>query len=233
MKIEIDSQVQLGRPFRGGFTLDEVKNEPMLFNCDLQYALEHGGPITRAFVEAFMDDQLALASHWLVAKHSRKEMLSRFVIDSRVHMLMKGWYPCIPGFHHDDVPRTALGGQPNYIRPHYRSKHCMGLVNGDVCPTQYAVGVAEFDLPEEGIIYKQWHLDVVEKIEHGELNTLSAPSNRLVYFDDRSWHQGTTAVKDGWRWFARISWNTDRADTITNELRRQVQAYLAAPMEGW
>ena len=66
------------------FTDEQIKNEPMLFNCDLKAAYDLGGPITQEFLDKvmdFVDDE-------------------KVVIDTRVHMLMKGWFPCIPGFHH-------------------------------------------------------------------------------------------------------------------------------------
>jgi len=53
----------------------------------------------------------------------------------------------------------------------------------------------------------------------------------LIYFNWQTWHQGIGAHKNGWRWFIRATINTGRKPT--NELRRQVQTYLAAPMEGW
>lgn len=70
---------------RGGFpdedfNQDDVKNEPMFFNCDLDFAYKNGGDITKSFIENLPMD-------WIN---------SNPVLDSRVHMLMKGWYPCIP-----------------------------------------------------------------------------------------------------------------------------------------
>lgn len=38
---------------------------------------------------------------------------------------------------------------------------------------------------------------------------------------------------NGWRWFGRISRNTDRVKTVTNEIRMNAQVYLEFPMEGW
>jgi hypothetical protein len=60
---------------------------------------------------------------------------------------------------------------------------------------------------------------------------MKTPSDTVVFFDDRTWHQGTRAVKNGWRLFIRASWNTNRK--ATNEFRRQVQVYMENPMEGW
>jgi hypothetical protein len=194
------------------FDQDQVKNEPMFFNADADFAWKSGGPITRAFLEA------------------APETIT--VFDSRVHMLMPGWFPCIPGWHHDDVPRSAYGGQPNYVDPEYRSQHVMAMINGDICPTEFAVGWVDVSVvPPGDVVYKKWHVEVEEQIESGLLSRVSAPSNTLVWFDDRSFHQGTRAVDGGFRWFGRASWETGRKPT--NEIRRQVNVYLDKPMEGW
>lgn len=211
--MKIQSHLEIGDAFDDVWTQDHIKNEPMLFNCDLTSARKLGGPITREFLSVFPDD-------------------AKIVVDSRVHMLMPGWFSCIPGFHHDDVPRSGENGQPNYANPEYRSKHIMGLVNGDICPTEFAVGEIDLEIPT-GTIYKEWHPQVKEAIDSGKLESVKVPSGRYIHFDDRSFHQGTRAVASGWRWFIRVSYDTDRVDNVTNELRRQVQVYLEHPMEGW
>lgn len=81
------------------FTDNEVKNEPMLFSCDRDASIALGGPITKAFLDSLYPEFL---NH------------PDFILDTRVHMLMPGWFPCIPGYHHDDVPRNNTNGQPNY-----------------------------------------------------------------------------------------------------------------------
>ncbi len=223
VSVEFDSIVQLSHePFDEGFTQDQVKNEPMFFNSSLAYAYEQGGPITRAFIDQFCKEN-----------NVSDESFGRdFVIDTRVHMLMPGWYPCIPGFHHDDVPRGE-DGQPNYVNPEYRSKHVLGMVNGEICPTQFALGRANLTLPESGIVYKHWHTEVEQLLSAGELELFEVPSGVLVYFDCDTLHQGQAALQNGWRWFGRISWDTDRVKNVTNEIRRQVQVYLEFPMQGW
>lgn len=194
------------------FDQDAVKSEPMLFNCDAASARRLGGPITRAFLDALGFDPV--------------------VVDTRVHMLMPGWFPCIPGFHHDDVPRTRPDGQPDYDDPPYRSKHAMALINGEIAATEFAVGYCDMPaVPLGETIYKVWHQEVERLLASGELQRQHAPSNRVVWFDDEAFHQGVRATGAGWRWFGRASWNTDRKPT--NEVRRQVQVYLENPMEGW
>lgn len=217
-----NSTAHVGPSF-GNYSQDQVKNEPMFFNCSADFAHENGGPITKGFIDSF-----------IVNNFFDHDPATKYVFDSRVHMLMRGWFPCIPGFHHDDVPRSKTNGQPNYDDPEYRSKHCLGLVNGEICPTQFAIG--QITLPhvrDDEIAYKVWHPLVEQSIRMKHMRAIDAPSNHLVYFDDESFHQGTRALDGGWRWFGRISWDTDRVNNVTNEIRRQAQVYLEFPMEGW
>lgn len=203
----------------------EVKNEPMLFNCDLQGAYSNGGPLTREFL-------LLLPDEWREVP---------IVVDSRVHMLMPGWYPCIPGWHHDDVPRTRADGQPNYGPGQFRSEHIMALVNGDICPTIFAIGSAEFIEPPLGeVLYERFHHQIERLIHDGELVENLAPTNTLIKFDDRTWHRGQAATANGWRFFIRASryfapdgMPVPRGNPRTNEVRRQVQVYLDNVNAGW
>lgn len=210
------SRFQYIGDFKADWPQDIIKNEPMFFNCDVDFCLYNGGPITTAFIAALPLD-------W-------KD--NGVVIDSRVHMLMPNWYPCIPGWHHDDVAR-GKNGQPNYKDMPYRAQHVMGLVNGDICPTKFAIG--EFNLPliESGTVYKEWHKAVEKEIGLKTVKEVSAESGRLIQFDWQTFHSGQKAIANGWRWFCRVSRGTDRTKSITNELRRQSQVYLEFPMEGW
>lgn len=220
-----DSQARFVGSFADRIENIDIKDEPMFFNCDIEFAWRHGGPITRSFITN-------LPVGW------REDT----VFDSRVHMLMPGWYPAIPGYHHDDVPRPDIpagqhfitAGQPDYDNPRYYSEHILGLVNADICPTHFAIGEAEFSrIPDGELIYRQWHKEVLEKIESGELATFKAPDRTLVQFDWQTWHTGSKTVGNGWRWFGRVSRNTDRVKKITNEIRVNAQVYLEFPMEGW
>lgn len=207
------------------FDEDVVKNEPMLFSCDVAHAWQLGGPITKQFLD------MVLADWALVGDPSLK-----YVFDSRVHMLMKDWFPCIPGFHHDDVDRHSTeNGQPNYENPTYRSKMAFALVGDPVCRTEFALGHSWFNIPnDDEIIYKVWHEEVERKVRKGELSLMDAPMGNICYFDDRTWHQGTKATGRGWRWFGRLTASHgDDPREPANEVRRQVQVYMNNPMQGW
>ncbi len=197
---------------------DIIKNETMFFNSDLEFAYKNGNDITRSFINSLPPD-------WTSCNP---------VLDSRVHMLMNGWFPCIPGWHHDDVPRNTPTGQPNYIDPEYRSEHLCCLVNAEICPTNFLIGDIDVSDPDHNSIqYNIWDNEIQKLRTEKELNIIEAKSGELIQFDCDTFHTGTRAVKDGWRWFIRLSRNTERQKSITNEIRRQVQVYIDPMKAGW
>lgn len=190
-----------------------IKDEPMLFSASVRCARESGGAITQAFLNR-------LPGGW--DGHDT-------IIDTRVHMLMPGWYPCIPGWHHDDVPRSRADGQPNYDTPEYKAVHIMALVNGGICPTLFAVGDITLPrVPDGEVVYEKWH-PLVEAAT--ELRVMECAAQGIYQFDWQSFHRGQKARASGWRWFGRASRRTHRQQR--NEIRRQVQVYLEYPNKGW
>lgn len=219
--ITFDSKLRVHPTFKlRNHTQDVVKNEPMLFNCDIEAAEKLGGPITHDFIDIL----LALCLSEQIDPYS-------IVIDSRVHMLMPGWAPAILGWHHDDIPRTRPDGQPNYHNQDYQAKHCLAIVNAEIAPTHFATGnISLPDIEEGEKYYKKWH-PLVENAIGKELQLEVAESRKLYLFDCFTFHKAILAVKNGWRFFIRASWNTKRKPT--NELRRQVNVYVPHPFEGW
>lgn len=214
-KFTFDSKIKLGESLPD-FTQKHVKEEPMFFRSSPEFCYNYGGELTRAFLQC-------LPEKWKLSMD--------VTIDSRVHMLMPGWWPCIPGYHHDDVARTREDGQPNYRNMPYESEHVMAMI-GDCCPTEFAIGKQTFpEIKIGGIIYKEWHPLVEAMLECGKLDRVSAPVGRMIFFDWQTWHQGVKAHKRGFRWFIRATRNTGKMPT--NEIRRNANVYMEAPMEGW
>ena len=200
------------------YTVDQIKNEPMFFSASYAYARTHGGRITNEFLDLLEPDY----GHLLDDK---------LVIDSRVHMLMPGWYPCIPGWHHDDVPRTRRDKQPNYRNPAYQSKH-FAVVVGDCSLTEFLFGRISLDIPKLGhTIYKDWNNELNLMIKMGKLKPQPVVPGLPIYFDWQTFHRGMPATKSGWRMFIRASWDTDRPKL--NEIRKQTQVYMSELEAGW
>ncbi len=187
-------------------TQDEIRAEPMVFACDFRHAQEYGGPITREFLG-------------LLA-------LSDWVIDSKTVMLMPGFWPCIPGWHHDDVPRTRRDGQPDY-NAGGPAEHTMAFV-GDASRTEFIAATVDVpEIPLGRTVYKAWD----RYLEALAPPTAFIEERAVVRFDANDFHRGTAATKSGWRFFIRASRYTTRKPA--NERRTQVQVYLSDPSEGW
>ncbi len=197
--------------------LNSIQHEKMFYRCDADFVLVNGGELTKEFMRV------------LPAAWRNDPSLS---IDSRSHMLMPTWWPCIPGWHHDDVERSRADGQPNYENPSYRPQHILALVGADVSPTEFALGESQFPNFELGQkCYGIWSPMVTEKIQSGEFKSFFAPDSTLIHFDDRTWHRGSVANKSGWRWFIRATIGTKRIPK--NEIRLQTQVYMPLPEVGW
>lgn len=214
--INFNSQIYIDSAVRD-FSQEEIKNEPMLFSCDLKHTFNFGGPITNSFI-AKLDDKFLEAED--------------LIIDSRVHMLMPGFYPCIPSWHVDDGDRTTRGdGQPDHFSPTYKPEHCM-LICGDASLTEFALGKCTLEeVPFGQVVYNVWGEKIQDFVNNGILKSVFAEPNRLIYFNGESWHQGKAAHKNGWRYFVRATINTKRKPV--NELRRQTQVYLDVNNFGW
>ena len=216
-KIDFLSDVDYVCPMkRNAYSDDEIKREPQFFSADLEYVVDHGGPITKDFV-------FSLPVNW------RSENL---IIDSRVHMLMPGWYPCIPGWHLDDVPRNRADGQPDHTSPLNQTRHLTAIV-GDESQTIFGIGsFSLMDVPiGAGVVYSIWHKEVELLVSRGVVVEKKLEPGQVMLFNHKTWHRGAAATKSGWRWFIRATIGSSRR--FRNEMRTQTQVYLTAPFEGW
>lgn len=208
-------------------TTDQLKNAAMLFSCDYSTAKEFGCEIT-----------------WQAMNLVPEEWRDDCIIDSRVHMLKKGWLPAIPGWHLDDIPRDKQTGQPVVRRA--KAKHMLVVIDtGSKAFTQY--------LKRETA--KNWRTLIPCQVQDshskplwGEVNSvINTLINRFpdeahlhtdivhsgigYFFDERDYHRAMPAEHDGWRYFFRASIKSDRK--VTNEIRRQTQIYMPHPEAGW
>ncbi len=211
------------------YSQEVIKKEPMFFSASLEYAKTHGGEIVKEFIAKLPDEFKKL----------------NCILDSRTHMLMADkFFPCIPGFHLDDVPRTRSDGQPDHVNPSYKAEHISVCV-GDASLTKFILGKFELeDVPiGKGIVYEKWNGDIEKILKKNEKDGMSnykkgfgaiecqPPECSMIKFNSETFHRGSLATKNGWRHFIRVSINTPRE--IVNETRNQVQVYLNKENGGW
>lgn len=153
-------------------------------------------------------------------------------IDSRVSMLMPGWFPCIPGWHCDDFHRPE--GQPA-LEALLPIKHYCVVLGADVSTTEFVWQPIELPSPTE--IYdalgsdRPLYAHYNEMIEARKLRTRRLQNGEVLRFTGLDFHRGLAAERPGWRAFIRISVSDHREPK--DEIRTQSQVYLTAPFEGW
>lgn len=202
-----------------------IEAEPMFYRADAAFARANGGNIMHEFL-----DSIDLEHGW--------------VIDSRTHMLMPGWLPAIPGWHHDDVPRTKPDGQPAYLscegewaqEQDIQALHVMVVIDAVDAPTgsmtEFVCGdlpvCHPYDFQPERAVYAKWN-DAINATGSGDRWVVT--SNQIVEFNSTSMHRAMPATSTGWRHFIRAT--THASYPAENKIRRNANVYLPAPEEGW
>lgn len=197
----------------------EVKNTPGLFNASLEDALVYGGDLTRAALSA------------MKLRGDRKYIL----VDVKVHMLMPGMYPAIPGWHTDGVPR--VDGKPDIFKQNrQRSPLFHLLVTGEGCLTDFASGPIELEVPDQpdSKLYEMVSEQMFAYTDSGDVMVERIPSCEVVEWDWWALHTAVPATKREWRYLIRVT-ETDYRPPKTDlrdVLKRQEQVYVPEAF-GW
>lgn len=207
-------------------TAEQIESEPMLFHADWRFADKHGGPLTRRFLSGILTHLIGGSERYVS-------------IDSRSHMLMPGWFPAIPGWHHDSVERSPLHGQPLYDSEGplgLHSEHYMMVIDATDQPTG---AMTEFIADKVSVpnpynqsslpVYGLWDNYINTFLPHATKFTVD--SGLLYFFDNTQFHRAMPAVNNGWRWFIRATVSLKPAHD--SKIRRNANVYLPEPGRGW
>lgn len=150
----------------------------------------------------------------------------KYTVDVKVHMLKKGEYPCIPGWHCDMVPRD-LAGRLDYAMNDPDETDILLWVSGAPVPT-FLAGPLE---TARGIR------------EHSHLKFAIEPEEPVLFdIEPETWyrfrsdtpHFGNPATEDCWRVFIRlVSAPGYTPLPYDQQARRHCQVYLDARNFSW
>jgi len=218
-------------PVKVGNSIEEPSQELIetsmnLRQVSLEDAARYGGPITRSALGA------------MEFKGDRKHI----IVDTKVHLLMKGWVPAIPGWHTDGVPRgvemnPAGSGAPNFraqVEEKVTAPRYHLLVTGTHCPTRFMAEPYSFDLDIEGgrDLYKEMSKQANEAA--GTYPVFDTPASTVVEWDWWNVHTAQVSSGRGWRYLIRVT-ETDYIEPRKDPqdfIRTQNQVYV--PLEfGW
>jgi len=145
-----------------------------------------------------------------------------YIVDSRVSMLKKGWFPCIPGWHFDEIERRA-DGTLDLIGTDFDKKHYMMIMDfgtksrTEFCHYQFT---KEFLMTHNINNYDSFNT----MIDNMDAPTERVGSNCIYEFTSLDAHRGLPAQDSGWRYFIRATKGHQR--TYRNEIRTQTQVYI-------
>lgn len=197
---------------RLGHVESDIESEDMLFQCRTSFAWANGGEHTRAVLE-------------LLKQEIAPKIFAFLRIDTRVHMLMPGWYPCIPGWHCDFMRVSDSGAQVPDAKRDAEVQHYQ-LVTGGPEP--------------EFIVDRNLHVEVDGDVRWRKVDAAMGAAfgtpieaNRIIYFDGNELHRGRPwrGEPGHWRYFFRASYFPEGC-AYADKVRRQSQIYCDIH-EGW
>ena len=204
-----------------------IKNTLGLHNASLEDALKYGGELTRQAIGA-MDLQF-----------TKKNI----IVDTKIHMLLPGMCPAIPGWHNDGVPRgnsldPTIKKQPNiHAQEEMDSPIFHLLVTGESCRTRFVKERnIDLEVPDEpsSKLYEMVSNQIENKLKRNQLTSYDAPGCTAIMWDWWEVHTGTFAKSHEWRFLIRVTESdiqepkTDLRDII----RTQQQGYMPINF-GW
>ncbi|WP_079516574.1 hypothetical protein [Rossellomorea marisflavi] len=204
-----------------------VKNTLGLHNASLEDALKYGGELTREAIGAM---RLGFDKKYIV-------------VDTKIHMLIPGMCPAIPGWHTDGVPRgvsldPTAKEMPNiHAQEQLDSPRFHLLVTGESCLTSFIrERDVDLEVPAEPStsLYRTLSSQVDFRLKTGEISEYSIPSCTAAEWDWWTLHSGKAATKHEWRFLIRVTESDHQAPktNLRDIIRTQQQGYM--PMEfGW
>ena len=200
--------------------VSELKNTFGLWNASYDDAIRYGGAITREALQA-MD-----------IRHDRKNV----IVDTKIHMLMKGMCPAIPGWHCDGAPRNkdkhpAGKDAPDTLAQEgdERFNHYHLLVTGEGCLTQFIARPIGVPIPVEPDyeVYGVMSKYVQSRVTEDPSLVMTVPSKTSVEFDWWDIHTGVLAEKNEWRYLIRVCESDyyEPQRDLRQVIRMQTQVY--------
>ncbi|QAU06580.1 hypothetical protein SEA_WILLIAMBOONE_74 [Gordonia phage WilliamBoone] len=197
---------------------DQIESTPNLRRASLSDAILFGGPAVRDLLERapIVGDR------------------EYVFVDTKVTMLMPGWYPAIPGWHTDGVPRGEKGDPSDYGNPSLpkqldrRSPRFHTIIAGVPCLTEFLKGDHQLEITHDRD--NQMYSEMTNLVEDGLLyvggkSTMPKP---LVWSSWDWWqiHRATESLHRGWRLLIRITESDLVRPSTRDFIRTQNQVYV-------
>lgn len=202
-----------------------IKATPGLWHADLDDAYRYGGEVTRHVL-----------AH--VALHGDRQYV---VVDAKVHMLLPGFMPAIPGWHTDGVPRwdgnrwqPEIGDPSIFVQDDWEGSapryHL--YVSGSGCLTRFMAEETELDIPDD--VGPALYSNISAQIGEQPAQRVATYPGRVIEWDWWNLHTAQKAARREWRYLCRVT-ETDNLAPETDlrqVIRTQEQVYVPTDF-GW
>ena len=189
-----------------------LRKEQQFYQSSMEFVAEKGGSIAREFIAKLpfkYDDNV--------------------LVDVRVHSLQDGYYPAIPGWHLDWLPRTNKGADPIVDRiPDY--DHVV-LIVAETSLTEFLAEDLLLGLPPTKAFEYANFIINLGRHKLGPYKTTHVNSGDMVQFTSRDWHRPSPAEGNEWRLLIRAS-RIDHKQPV-NRLVDQAQVYIPIREASW
>lgn len=148
-------------------------------------------------------------------------------VDSRLHMLMKGMYPAIPGWHCDDFWRPT--GQPDLWGLPPQSHLAVVWDFGAQSFTDFAMEPLQTMIDDDSPT--PFYGQVSERLHGRKIIRRQVAHGELWQFRGLDLHRAMPATANGWRYFIRATHSNHWEPK--DEIRTQTQVYMTEPFIGW
>lgn len=204
-------------------TAEEIQNEPMLYGYSIFKLLCHyrDHPLAHRILTQIMEHPKFSALVYQQALRGYHP-----VIDTKSVLLMKGQYPCIPGWHCDGVIRSSADSQPNLDTLDEPIMHFICTITEEDLhiPTLVVDESVTMNIDTTKVWYS------VDRGVQAIRPSITVLDNGGIYqFNRATIHKGTSAEHKAWRFFFRLSFYHM---PCMEEIRKQVQVYTTTSL-GW
>lgn len=202
-----------------GATDEQIENEAQFFQASPKFVCENKDKAP-----------LAYSALRLLGDHLGTQSLeyTRLRIDTKVHMLKPGWYPCIPDWHCDFVQRDDNGTLIPDPEKDAETRHFI-MVSGT--PATQFIRQRKIKLDIETASWEDVNRELEKHVTRARYTVFQLQPGGMYEMDAQELHRGLASENACWRWFFRASLFPHGVKRI-NKIRTQQQVYIPLGL-GW
>lgn len=213
--IELNPVTSIVDSIYGLASLEEIASEPKMLSVTPEEAWDIGGPLTLKVLKAIKSFDVPDGLYP--------------IIDTRVHRLMPGMYPAIPGWHCDDWPRKDYTSQPDPDLVNKEAYHivCNIATSKYVSNTEFNLDYHKFNWDQKSPLWKKLHSSLEERSNVTRRQLLPG---QIVKFSYDTPHRAMPCMERGWRYFFRLSM---MHRPPVKSIHNSEQVYILSEENGW